>query len=870
MGLSIHGYRKLNIYRSSYEQIRSQPRISLVSLLDSVRLESILFSLLNMSGFLPDIANWALRGGAGRVPQRRDNSDDEDDDHDEEEEDENEEDDEEGNMATDDSNALPTIPITPEELRAQRLARLQSSLSSNSAATPTDPAPMDIYFPAKPKATSKKAMDVSTATSSANTKKLVSSNERVQKVAATVPDKTQSVKKAKSNEEITPAELSKKLQRKKELLLSKCLLVQLVGGTTMTNSESSGLTLLDTGSTEISVATIAEILASRLSMEPATTAASSPPSSSSSSLQNSQSATPLLVIAYLGAAYNRTTEELRTLHSSKKSLGDGSHAALVELLQEIQKQSVSYAATCLVEPSVFAAMAKHVHVQLGHALLVAASTGAAETNITMGGVNSFYYQVMEELVQQNSLDCIQRTVKAMVTLYTTLLGQADSVAGSISVANSDLGTISPTMVVSALTSICLHKSAASAIAELDAFLLPAAGTSEAVAMVRPPIPTGLNPLQQLLSNVDAHRPYAARSGPGLEKSTLLGLMLRVGAPKSGNNPPFAPHAVMRQPQATSEAIMRSQRQQLTLHQEACFQFTKAFLKSGGPSARIKLLAWFTDALLVNTGASALRPDPSKVSSTSLLLNISMMLLKLCHPFVIDESKHHLIDGGFVSSSEAHGGVFCTVGDDAVPRLGGTESGTATATTAYNPRNAFIPHCFFFCARSLHFGIVPLLRVYEHLMRHISHVVHEVTSAGRDIHAEPQFAGMISRQRGEEVALFQEEMLEATLTFCNFTAKVLNDMDDATIATMPEEFVSDICDILMLIAYFKPEALAGHEFRYVFKLVVKLLSPMYANVSWKTFAKSLLLKVWNSRCTIPLILTDGTQLQFARTARGRFA
>ena len=45
-----------------------------------------------------------------------------------------------------------------------------------------------------------------------------------------------------------------------------------------------------------------------------------------------------------------------------------------------------------------------------------------------------------------------------------------------------------------------------------------------------------------------------------------------------------------------------------------------------------------------------------------------------------------------------------------------------------------------------------------------------------------------------------------------------DMDDATVATMPEEFVSDICDILLAMVTLKPKLLTGHEFRHVFKLV----------------------------------------------------
>jgi len=73
-------------------------------------------------------------------------------------------------------------------------------------------------------------------------------------------------------------------------------------------------------------------------------------------------------------------------------------------------------------------------------------------------------------------------------------------------------------------------------------------------------------------------------------------------------------------------------------------------------------------------------------------------------------------------------------------------------------------------------------------------------------------------------------METTLRFLNFTARVLFEMEDAVLRTMPEEFVSDICDIMLGAAMQCPRQLAGIEFRYVFQLMVKLLSPTYSSVS----------------------------------------
>ena len=78
-------------------------------------------------------------------------------------------------------------------------------------------------------------------------------------------------------------------------------------------------------------------------------------------------------------------------------------------------------------------------------------------------------------------------------------------------------------------------------------------------------------------------------------------------------------------------------------------------------------------------------------------------------------------------------------------------------------------------------------------------------------------------------MFREEIVTDSLRFCNLMSKILFEMDDATLRLMPEHFVNDTCDIIMGVAKLKPKALRGLEFRFVFKLVVKLLSPKYAEV-----------------------------------------
>jgi Ubiquitin elongating factor core len=249
----------------------------------------------------------------------------------------------------------------------------------------------------------------------------------------------------------------------------------------------------------------------------------------------------------------------------------------------------------------------------------------------------------------------------------------------------------------------------------------------------------------------------------------------------------------------------------------------------------------------------------------------MLLLKLCQPFVNANDKQHLIDPQFVLNTtvKPHGGVFDVTGDHAIPRLGGT---MIESSTSYNPKNAFIPFCFFFCAHTLHLSIVPGLRQNENLLRHISHYHHEIMArnggehgGGSDaIQNDPRFASLIARQRSEDVSLFQEEYIDMVLQFTNFTAKVLYDymtpentnendnMDNSAIviANMPEEFISDICDIVLTIVTLKPKVLSGHDFRFMFQLFVKLLSPQYATVC--TNYNAIILCVWVTNTNVNIL------------------
>ena len=489
-------------------------------------------------GFLPDLANWALRGGAG-------------------EEDSNENDE---TAETSENAGQTEEPLTEAEMRARRLARMGAA--SSAAPQPQQeaqqqPVPMDIDTE------DDKAKKKAESTSPPRKKSLPFGKKASpsSKQPTNSQDQHHQTKKAKeshssnSNPGGSPAaDAARKVQRKKELLLKKVLSLSLAGTCTATDTSC---VVLDLDDTIITVQTIAEVLATRLSLSP-----------DSSLLKTIPSQKPLL--AYLAQCHRRASDELKSFRQSGSG-GSGKkdkdkNAELEEILEEIKRQVVSYAASSLMEPDLFE-LAKDGSTQLAKALL---NNGDPTSSITFGVAgtsSSFYYSLCEELLTQDK-PTFQKVIQQVAAYLMSHLSKCESVDGGA-------GETSALGLVVALNALIVHKKAAHAVAEMDKFLIPEANTVAANELVRPTAPTPQNFLSMLAGE---NRPYKRRSGPAIEKDTLLGLCLRVGTPK--NNPAFSPTTILRQSLDSVERATNQQRQQLRVYQDALNQLVMAFVKSG--------------------------------------------------------------------------------------------------------------------------------------------------------------------------------------------------------------------------------------------------------------------------------------------------
>ena len=244
-----------------------------------------------------------------------------------------------------------------------------------------------------------------------------------------------------------------------------------------------------------------------------------------------------------------------------------------------------------------------------------------------------------------------------------------------------------------------------------------------------------------------------------------------------------------------------------------------------------MIQWFTDALLLNVTADADgTPDRAKVSSEEFLFNLSAALLKLCQPFVNDPKKTNLVDPGFVSSPESHGGVYDLKGDNALPRLGANIS---DSDVEYNPKNSFIPLCFFFCSRSLALSIIPGGNRYKSVAIHVSHAYHDIRQENGDARTNRRFNALLAHQYMKEIIMKSQAYITDAFRFYNMAAGIFLQMEKEVLKTMPEHFVADMCTVLVYGSKFTPKFLSGVDFGNLFRLTVKLLSKDCAHVSLMT-------------------------------------
>jgi hypothetical protein len=544
-----------------------------------------------MSGFLPDIASWALRGGASAEAAAGNANDDDDDD-------------------------APTA-ISEEEVRAKRMARLAAF--ENPPAKVAAAASDDCVGGGGEGATAAsvradedggaRPMDVDDDDESPTTAKAGSAQKR--KVKSSPPPSTSSSTSSSSSSSAASVDHLARLRRKKALLLRRVLLLTFGPDDCGPAPSCVRLSLDDDFDacdpkrcpSGVSARHVAELLTARLSL--------SPDSRELASTIPSQSR--LGLVSYLGGCHRRAGEEARELRQQvayaagnggggggKRATRDaGGEEEMCEMLEQIKVQVVSYAASSLMVPDLFE-LGNDAPLQLARCLNSASLDPASSITFDALGKNtSFYHCVCEELHSQGG-DEFASVIGDVVRHITDSLSKVNSLLDEgVAVTNDgEMVGGGGMSLASALRELCTNKRAAAALAGLPSFLLPPANTPAAnervqtmneqqLAMMRmmQAMRPGENP-----SRLAAGGGYLRRSGPALEKDTVLGLVLRLGLPTEGPSP-ASPTVTS----AFSNAATRSRKdvsqitggfqRQLELYQGKCNELVKQLVVAGEESRK---------------------------------------------------------------------------------------------------------------------------------------------------------------------------------------------------------------------------------------------------------------------------------------------
>lgn len=235
-------------------------------------------------------------------------------------------------------------------------------------------------------------------------------------------------------------------------------------------------------------------------------------------------------------------------------------------------------------------------------------------------------------------------------------------------------------------------------------------------------------------------------------------------------------------------------------------------------------------------------DTTKISCEELLYNLSVVLLKLCDPFVSNPEKAALVDPGFVTSPRSHGGVYDLSGDNALTRLG---ENLSHSEDEYNPKNSFIPLCFFFCSRALALSVVPGMDHYDGVSRNVNIMGWRIRQANGDIFSDRRFNHVLQVKYALGIIVKSPTYATDVYRFYNAVAGFLARLDNDQLRTMPEHLVSDVCTALDFAADHTTKLLSGIDFGNSFRMTVKLLS--------KDCAK--LVRNYNLRASLGDILHD---------------
>ncbi|OQR99062.1 ubiquitin conjugation factor E4 [Achlya hypogyna] len=324
------------------------------------------------------------------------------------------------------------------------------------------------------------------------------------------------------------------------------------------------------------------------------------------------------------------------------------------------------------------------------------------------------------------------------------------------------------------------------------------------------------------------------NGRRLQDATALGILLRLStdSPDPAIKDMFS--NITKRTRNDVDNSIRRLRNELKYNQDLVTDIFKSLLKAG-PVCKERVLAWLAQALEVNQEMAKENPNPALTSTAGMLLNLSVVLLRLSGPFLPPSStKHALIDPTFVAATPNP--VFPA---DATRLVVAAAAGSAKTLGDFN----FITQCFYMTLEAVHLGPVATMGKYMRLLRQLSYVQNHLGSPP-DPRVQMQFDALATAKMVLDAKLLLPELLHelvrVLLLSADVVSRICRDRDGKQTATelvlpittpetellvpfVPEHVVENIVSGLLFVARMAPAELASFAFDDLLHMALIFLS-----------------------------------------------
>ncbi|CAM9845618.1 unnamed protein product [Ectocarpus sp. 4 AP-2014] len=383
-----------------------------------------------------------------------------------------------------------------------------------------------------------------------------------------------------------------------------------------------------------------------------------------------------------------------------------------------------------------------------------------------------------------------------------------------------------------------------------------------------------------------NRMVSPRSGPMAANNTVLGRILRIGFPTTDPLVTDSFNKVYRRGQSGVNSALQTVQGRLKVVHSVASGIVMLLVKASVES-RKAVVAWFADALLVNTPAEASNPDPLKAASSEFLMNMSVALLGLAMPIVRDEGKFKKIDAAsFLSSKAAIRNLFpedttmlvtrtsssASPSPSDSPEEGASstadEGGSAVAAAVTGEGEAggveggegvplvelksFTTQAFFTCWRALHLGLLQVMGRHDRLHQQLGHLSREMGGPGNpnpDPQMDMHFNMFFQRKLVAEVVILDPDVLADSLMFMVKAGSWLTEFvskeagvaidsseheissrgslaglsEDSLVWQLPEHLIEDILELILFLTNHHPQTLGTSQLYPLMTMVVFFLA-----------------------------------------------